>query len=186
MTPSPLAFGGSHSRMGTRASGRTLSQHSSHSRGRSGPYPPPASPSPAADWTPAKQSRLESLITRLTSSANFALSWVQNPVWLTICDEFLPSFKPPTRRTLTSRLLRDEVKYFRSQAQQQTANAEATLQADGWTGINNHHLIAFMMNVNREVHTVRVLDTSHERKTAPNFLKHIEETLRAVGEDWNC
>ncbi|CDO76574.1 hypothetical protein BN946_scf184831.g10 [Trametes cinnabarina] len=41
------------------------------------------------------------------------------------------------------------------------------------------------MNAKREVHTVRVIDTSHERKTAPNFLKHIEDTLKMLGQDWN-
>ncbi|CDO68878.1 hypothetical protein BN946_scf185000.g21 [Trametes cinnabarina] len=73
---------------------------------------------------------------------------------------------------------------YRSAAKERTTGVEATLQADGWTGINNHHLVAFMMNAKREIHTVRVLDTSTERKTAPVFLKHIEETLQSLGEDW--
>ncbi|CDO74573.1 hypothetical protein BN946_scf184771.g9 [Trametes cinnabarina] len=120
----------------------------------------------------------------LTASAGLPFSWIENPVWLSFCDEFLPSAKVPSRTTLSRRLLRDEVKLFRAQAITRTAGANATLQADGWTGINNHHLVAFMLTGKREVHAVCVVDTSHERKTADNFVKHVEEVLQETGEKW--
>ncbi|KAJ3002962.1 hypothetical protein NUW54_g5562 [Trametes sanguinea] len=36
-----------------------------------------------------------------------------------------------------------------------------------------------------QAHTVRVIDVSKERKTAANFLAHIEDTLKDVKEKWN-
>ncbi|CDO68226.1 hypothetical protein BN946_scf184913.g16 [Trametes cinnabarina] len=41
-----------------------------------------------------------------------------------------------------------------------------------------------MLTGKREVHAVRVVDTSHERKTADNFVKHVEEVLQETGEKW--
>ncbi|KAI9063901.1 hypothetical protein FKP32DRAFT_1564653 [Trametes sanguinea] len=114
-------------------------------------------------------SLFESYMIRLTASAGLPFSWIENPVWLSFCDEFLPSAK---------------VKLFRTQAVKRTAGANATLQADGWTGINNHHLVAFMLTGKREVHAVRVIDTSSERKTADKFLKHIEDVLNETSKEW--
>ncbi|KAI0827853.1 hypothetical protein BC628DRAFT_1317586 [Trametes gibbosa] len=146
------------------------------------PYPSPLAG--ALPWTAARQSHYESLVTRLTASANFPLSWVDNPIWIEFCDEFLPSAKVPTRRVLTSRLLHNEIKHFRAQAIQQTAGGDATMQADGWTGLNNHHLLAFMIRANCAVHTACVLNTSQERKTANKFLEHIEEVIKHIKTTW--
>ncbi|KAI0633207.1 ribonuclease H-like domain-containing protein [Trametes polyzona] len=41
------------------------------------------------------------------------------------------------------------------------------------------------MTANRQVHTVRVIDSSDERKTADRFLQHIEETFQKVKEEWS-
>ena len=30
-------------------------------------------------------------------------------------------------------------------------NKEATIQSDGWTGVNNHHLVAFMITADKKV-----------------------------------
>jgi hypothetical protein len=30
-------------------------------------------------------------------------------------------------------------------------NQEATIQSDGWTGLNNHHLVAFMITADKKV-----------------------------------
>ncbi|KAI9069378.1 hypothetical protein FKP32DRAFT_1692719 [Trametes sanguinea] len=181
-SPSPLA----HTRSASRppSLGPLRSRHSS--RGFH-PYHSPSPASPALgpeQWTAARQSLFESYMIRLTASAGLPFSWIENPVWLSFCDEFLPSAKVPSRTTLSRRLLRDEVKLFRTQAVKRTAGANATLQADGWTGINNHHLVAFMLTGKREVHAVRVIDTSSERKTADKFLKHIEDVLNETSKEW--
>lgn len=44
----------------------------------------------AQPWSDEKKKRWERLLIHLTASANFPLMWVQNPVWHTILDEYLP------------------------------------------------------------------------------------------------
>ncbi|EIW73832.1 hypothetical protein CONPUDRAFT_21809, partial [Coniophora puteana RWD-64-598 SS2] len=61
---------------------------------------------------------------------------------------------------------------------------EATLQADGWTGLNSHHLIAFMVTVNNQVHTVQVDDVSAERKTADNLLDRLQKVIDTLNNEW--
>ncbi|KAF8967652.1 ribonuclease H-like domain-containing protein, partial [Flammula alnicola] len=56
----------------------------------------------------------------------------------------------------------------------------ATLQADGWTGENHHHMIACMITL----YTVKVHDASAERKTADNLLRLLEEVFRKVQDEW--
>lgn len=51
-------------------------------------------------------------------------------------------------------LLLAEVKLYCSQAIAATAKSAATVQADGWTGVNNHHLIVFMLTANQEVRAI--------------------------------
>ena len=59
-------------------------------------------PSIGPVWNEARQARLDSLLVQLTASANFPLSWIENPVWHIVCDEFIPQATVPTRRQLTS------------------------------------------------------------------------------------
>jgi hypothetical protein len=47
-------------------------------------------------WTKARQELFENILARLTVSANLPLSWVDNTVWQTFCDEFLPAAKSPS------------------------------------------------------------------------------------------
>jgi len=37
------------------------------------------------------------------------------------------------------------------------AGKEATMQSDGWTGINNHHLVAFMITMNKKVIVLQIV-----------------------------
>ncbi|KAF9041598.1 ribonuclease H-like domain-containing protein [Panaeolus papilionaceus] len=74
--------------------------------------------------------------------------------------------------------------------QVQTSNREtargqqATVQCDGWTGGDNHHLVAFMATTATKVYTVKVYDTTIERKTAENLLVQMREVLKTLERDW--
>lgn len=63
----------------------------------------------------------------------------------------MPGAKPVTRRMLTSRILPTNLKYLRAEVRKRAQGKEGTVQADGWTGDNNHHLVAFMLNADHEV-----------------------------------
>src|SRR6267154_1393330 len=56
-------------------------------------------------WSPSHQQRFETRVARLTASANFPIAWVENPEWLALLDEFIPSAISPTRKVLTNPII---------------------------------------------------------------------------------
>ncbi|KAF8956007.1 hypothetical protein BDZ97DRAFT_1618886, partial [Flammula alnicola] len=135
-------------------------------------------------WSSARKKNFERRILRLTASAGFPLSWVSNPEWHKFCDEFVPGAPNVTRKVLTKRILREVVAEFRAEVKRKTKGKEVTIQGDGWTGLNNHHLNAFMITADKKVHTVEVHDASKERKTAENLLEEIEKVYAKLSEEW--
>ena len=102
-------------------------------------------------WSAARTRLFEHRILRLTASAGFPLSWVENPEFQAIREEFIPGSPHISRKVLTKRILQEVVTEFREGVKQRVVGKEATMQSDGWTGINNHHLVAFMITTNKKV-----------------------------------
>ncbi len=130
-------------------SGASAPSYSRRGRGRNASFHPQA-PLELA-WSDGRQTRFEERIIRLTASAGFPLSWVENPEWLDFCTEFMPQAKSPSRKVLTRRLLPRTLAELQLQAKQRASGHNATASCDGWTGENFHHYIAFMVMVGREV-----------------------------------
>lgn len=107
--------------------------------------------SPDMAWSDARQVRFEERILRLTASAGFPLSWVENPEWLNFCTEFIPQAKSPSRKVLTQRLLPRTLAQLQTQAKERVRGQNVTASCDGWTGENFHHYIAFMIVARKEV-----------------------------------
>jgi hypothetical protein len=105
----------------------------------------------AAAWSPIHQKRFEMYIGRLTAATGFALSWVDNPVFIEFMEEFLPAAKLPSRKVLTRRSIPAAVAEYQAEAKVEARGCEGTIQADGCTGTNYHHLIAFMVTVDEKV-----------------------------------
>lgn len=97
----------------------------------------------AQPWTPERKKHLETALMRLTASCGFPLSWTSNAEWKRFCDEFIPGAPVVTGKVLTTRILPSVSNDFRNQTKADLAGKQATLQSDGWTGINNHHLVAY-------------------------------------------
>lgn len=114
----------------------------------------PSLPNPNL-WDSAKQKRFETRVARLTASAGLPLAWVDNIEFIDLIAEFIPGAKPPSRKVLTNRLIPTTVDELRAEAKSAASGHEATIQADGWTGQNKHHLIAVMITVHGEVHFFR-------------------------------
>ena len=93
----------------------------------------------------------ETCIARLTASAGLPLSWVDNPEWIDFIHRFLPGATSPSRRVLTARLIPHVAEIYRQMAKECSKGQNATIQADGWTGVNFHHLLGFMITVNKRV-----------------------------------
>jgi hypothetical protein len=118
----------------------------------------PASPlifqpsqSPGWGWSEELQMRFEIQIARLTAAASLPLSWVDNPEWIDFIHLFLPAARSPSRKVLTSRLIPGVVEEYTRIAKESSRGQNATIQADGWTGANFHHLLAFMIAVKNRV-----------------------------------
>ncbi|KJA13408.1 hypothetical protein HYPSUDRAFT_114015, partial [Hypholoma sublateritium FD-334 SS-4] len=137
-------------------------------------------------WDASKQKGFETRLAKLTASAGLPLSWVDNPNWTAFLEEYVPLAQPFDRKALTNRIIPKLVTELREKAKSEAAGNFATVQADGWTGMNHRHLIAFMITADKKVYTVRVYDASVERKTAENFLHLLEEAVKEVEEKWKC
>lgn len=115
-------------------------------------------------WSLELQEQFEVAIARLTAAAGLPLSWVDNPEWVDFVRQFLPQAKSPSRKVLTTRLIPRAIEEYRNITKESTKDQNATIQADGWTGVNFHHLLAFMIAVNKKVRysvRCRVTDNLH-------------------------
>ncbi|KZP02551.1 hypothetical protein FIBSPDRAFT_770553 [Athelia psychrophila] len=137
-------------------------------------------------WTSSHQKRFETRIARLTASAGLPLAWVDNPEWHAFVEDFFPAAKSPSRKVLTNRLIPTAVAEFHAEAKAAARGCDATIQSDGWTGVNHHHLIAFMITVDGKIRTVKVHDASAERKTAEQLLKLLDEVIITVESEWGA
>ena len=86
-------------------------------------------------------------IGKMTVAADLPLGWTDNPVVRSGFSTFLPLAQLPSRKTLSRSILPTLQSNLRTQAQKEARGSNCTLQCDGWTGINSHHLIAFMITV---------------------------------------
>ena len=144
-SPAPSESGSSYS------NSRALSRSNSFSAQYHVPIRQSSTMDPGLHWSREKQKSFDTHIARMTASAGFPLSWVDNAEWIDFCTEFLPAAKLPSRKTLTRRLLPATIAELRASARATAKGHEATLQADGWTGVNNHHLLAFMITADGKV-----------------------------------
>lgn len=108
-------------------------------------------PPPPPPWE-TRQGEYESYLGWLTASQGWSLSWTENPVWIDFSGKFInPQAKNPSRYVLTSRIIPQEVESHRQSAKDACTGKPATVQCDGFTAQNKHHLVSFMITVNRKV-----------------------------------
>lgn len=84
-------------------------------------------------------------------STGLAFSWVDNPEFVKFCQEFIPEARIPKRRALSNRILPTMLRDIRAGIKSKVEGKLATVQCDGWTGANSHHLVAFMVTVQKQV-----------------------------------
>ncbi|KAI0830186.1 hypothetical protein BC628DRAFT_1307036, partial [Trametes gibbosa] len=135
-------------------------------------------------WDDDCQARFRARLARITASCGFSFTWVKNIEWLEFCDDFLSKAKNPSRKVLAHKLIPAEVARLRTIAQMACRGRLATLQCNGYTALNQHHLIAFMISVDGTVYSIRAYDTSDEPKTAANLLRLVHEVLDILEKEW--
>ncbi|KAI0654019.1 hypothetical protein C8Q70DRAFT_890671, partial [Cubamyces menziesii] len=135
-------------------------------------------------WDEVRQASFEARIARITASCGLPLTWVENVEVVDFFAEFIPSALVPSRTTLGNRIIPAELHKFRDNAQNECKGKLATVQCDGYTASNQHHLVAFMITVGGKVYTIRAYDTSDEPKTAANLFPRILEIIDFVEKEW--
>lgn len=133
-------------------------------------------------WTDERQKLFEQFIARLTASAGFSFAWVGNPEFIRFCQEFLPGAKVPSRRTLANRILPTMLKTVRVNIQDNVRGKLATVQCDGWSGANSHHLVAFMVTVGTQVRYFLFLNLGSLELVCPTGL-HSDSQGHNDGEE---
>lgn len=116
----------------------------------------------------------------------------------------LPSASHVSSYQLSHRIIPHKVEKHRNAAMNRSQDQYATLQTDGWTGVNFRHLIAFMITTSKQevraskyvfdsilrsvwqVHTVRAVDGSSDRKTADHLKILILDVVKEVKGKWKA
>ncbi|KAG2030206.1 hypothetical protein BDR03DRAFT_1017378 [Suillus americanus] len=129
-----------------------------------------------ADW--------EAGLARVTASAGLPLQWVENPEWLKLCDRFIPQAKVPLAKVLMKHVMPQVLRGIKATAKEEACGAVRTLQCDGWTGKNSHHLLGFMMTIKQKLHAVPVHDASGNSHNAEELLKQNIESINQVESEW--
>lgn len=129
-----------------------LRQGSTASQGHLGPFRQVGSTNLSNDtvWPPDRQYLFEDKIAQLTASAGLAFSWVENPEWISLYQEFIPSAQLPSRETLSDRILPRALNNIWNNAKKSTRGQHVTVQCDGWTALNNSHFQAFMVTTKQQ------------------------------------
>lgn len=96
-------------------------------------------------WTPAFQERFETHIANITASCGFSLNWIENQAVRSFMNEFFPFANPISSYQLSNCIIPHEVKRYWQAVKNCCRGSDATLQTDGWTGINFCYLLAFMI-----------------------------------------
>ena len=126
-------------------------------------------PYSVAPWNAANQLGFENRLARLTASAGLPLSWVDNLEWIGFVEEFIPHAQPFDRKALTNRIIPQLVDSLRAKARSEVVGKFATVQADGWTGLNHRHLIAFMVTADKKVVSTFYLSFLVKEYSRPNY-----------------
>ncbi|KAF5350685.1 hypothetical protein D9756_008505 [Leucocoprinus leucothites] len=145
----------------------------------------PGGPLQYLNWSTERQQAFEYRLARLTVAAGLPLSWVENLELILLIEELAPAARVLSRKVLTNRIIPDLVGHLHTVNKRSVDGGFATLQADGWTGGNYHHLIAFMITVLTQLFTVKVADETTQRKTAEKFLELLEKVYHEVEKEWN-
>jgi len=96
-------------------------------------------------WTDADRAWFSACLAQITASCGFLFSWVEDPEWLGFLQEFFPTAEPIKHQSLANHWIPLEVGKFRWEAKNHSQGLEDTIQCDGWSGMNFHHFIAFMI-----------------------------------------
>ncbi|KAL4075440.1 hypothetical protein J3A83DRAFT_4356783 [Scleroderma citrinum] len=126
-------------------------------------------------WSSAHQEWFECHMANITASCGFPFSWVDNQAVRDFLDDLLSNAAHLSSYQLTSCVA----------VKNASRRCEGTLQTDGWTGVNFHHFVAFVVTTVRcKAHTIKVVDVTADRQTAEHLKVLVKEIIQKVEKDW--
>ncbi|KAG2354333.1 hypothetical protein BDR07DRAFT_1251662, partial [Suillus spraguei] len=81
----------------------------------------------------------------ITTSCGFSLNGIENQAIHSFMNAFFPFANPISSYQLSNHIIPCEVERYRQAAKNHCHGVNATLQMDGWTGVNFCYLLAFMI-----------------------------------------
>jgi hypothetical protein len=102
-------------------------------------------------WGQQRQKEFEDQVAKLVVAANLPLSVVDNLEFDKLRSKFIPGPKGVSRKVLSGRTIPGLNKAYRRKAIDEVRGNSATLQGDGWTSVNHHHFVAWMITTNGKV-----------------------------------
>ena len=100
------------------------------------------------------------------------------------CNECIPAVCLPSHNTLSHQIIPNVAADFQAYACTDSKGHYGTLQDDGRTGVNSHHLLMSMVAVNGKVHPIQVDNISGDCKTAENPVQHLERAMEELMTKW--
>jgi hypothetical protein len=124
--------------------------------------------------------QLDELLTRAIYSSGSSVSLVENEDWITFMEKLRPSYKLPSRSTLSNKLLESE--YQRVEALVTTKLAEGpvlALRTDSWSNRRNESVVNFVVTT-PEPFFFQTLGTKAERDTAEYMAAKMDDVMREI------
>lgn len=118
-------------------------------------------------------------------SANVPFSFVENPEVIKLFNIIRPSYKLPSRKTLSTEILENVHNNVESQIEKFITQSKfLTLSGDGWTDVSQHSIISFVLtNEKRISHLWKAEDFSSQRHTGINIFNKYKEIGMNIGLD---
>ncbi|KAG1728667.1 hypothetical protein EDB19DRAFT_1897375 [Suillus lakei] len=120
------------------------------------------------------QEHFETHITNITASCRFSLNWIENQAVCSFMNEFFPFANPISSYQLSNHIILHKIERYWQAVKNCCCGSDVTLQTDGWTGVNFHYLLAFMITA-----AIQVIDVSAQRKNA----QHLKILMISVIEE---
>ncbi|KIK83246.1 hypothetical protein PAXRUDRAFT_153271, partial [Paxillus rubicundulus Ve08.2h10] len=139
-----------------------------------------------ASWTPGNQANWKAVLARLMASTGLPLQCSENPEWKKICNHFLTKAKFPSSKLESESSSSAVPSLSSSKLVIQHSCSQFMLQCDGWTGVNHHHLIGFMMTSQQKLYTIHMHNASKDPKTAKELLKQMLLAISSIKMEWGA
>jgi hypothetical protein len=102
-------------------------------------------------WGQHRQKEFEDQLAKLVVGANLPLSVVDNLEFNILHQKFIAGSEGVSRKVLSSCVIPGLNKAYRKKAIDKVRGHPVTLQGDGWTSVNQHHFVAWMITANGKV-----------------------------------